>query len=176
MNTTKIECQSIPSESPGFVAVLTGMIPGPAGAVNGRWAPASAPPQYGAGLASSWVIDCLQTTTKIDGVSTATVRIRRPDGEVTQDAAISDGPIGAVFRAIERATKIPINVRAFNVIGSGSNKEMYKVALEVIDHDRTFGVEVSRDDMISAAAQAYIECTNIIYNRAAEISVDLPHF
>jgi 2-isopropylmalate synthase len=148
-------------------------MPGLTGNEDGRWVPAGAPARGGAGLPSSWVIDCLHTTTRIDGVSTATVRIRRPDGEVVQDAAISKGPVGAVFRAIERATKIPIHVRAFNVVGSGSDMETYTVAVEVIDRHRSFGVQVSRDDMITAAAQAYIDCTNIIYRHLAETSADL---
>ena len=35
---------------------------------------------------------------------TATVSIRRPDGVIIQDAAIGDGPVDAIFKAVERVT------------------------------------------------------------------------
>ena len=41
-------------------------------------------------------------------------RIRRPDGEIVQDAAIGDGPVDAIFKAVERVTGVarqPARVR-----------------------------------------------------------------
>ena len=32
--------------------------------------------------------------------------IRRPDGEIVQDAAIGDGPVDAIFKAVERVTGV----------------------------------------------------------------------
>ena len=40
---------------------------------------------------------------------TATVRIRHGD-EVVEEAACGDGPIDAVYRAINRATNVPVHL------------------------------------------------------------------
>ena len=44
---------------------------------------------------------------------TATVAIRRPDGEIVQDAAIGDGPVDAIFKAVERVTGVRANLHEF---------------------------------------------------------------
>ncbi len=42
-------------------------------------------------------------------------RIRRPDGEIVQDAAIGDGPVDAIFKAVERVTGVRANLHEFVV-------------------------------------------------------------
>ena len=58
-----------------------------------------------------WKLVSLHTTAGTGVIPTATVCIRRPDGEVVQDAAIGDGPVDAIFKAVERVTGIAANLK-----------------------------------------------------------------
>ena len=71
-----------------------------------------------------WELVTMSTTTGSDLIPTCTVRIRALNGEVVQDAATGgDGPIDALFLAIERAIKMKVDVRDFrvrNIMRSGA--------------------------------------------------------
>ena len=51
-------------------------------------------------MPAPWQLVSLHTTAGTSVLPTATVCIRRPDGEVVQDAAIGDGPVDAIFKAV----------------------------------------------------------------------------
>ena len=72
---------------------------------------------------------------------TATVAIRRPDGEVVQDAAIGDGPVDAIFKAVERVTGVRANLT--RVRASGASPPGKDAQGEV-----TLELEVESDDRI----------------------------
>ena len=82
----------------------------------------------------------LHTTAGTSVIPTATVCIRRPDGEIVQDAAIGDGPVDAIFKAVERVTGIAANLREFAVRGVTAGKDAQgevSLELEVESDDRT---------------------------------------
>ena len=62
-----------------------------------------------------WKLEGLHTTAGMSVTPTATVAIRRPDGVLIQDAAIGDGPLDAIFKAVERVTGIAADLREFAV-------------------------------------------------------------
>ena len=62
--------------------------------------------QIGDDVPKAWELVSVQTTTGSNVLPTATVCIRRPDGEVVQDAAIGTGPVDAIFKAVERVTGV----------------------------------------------------------------------
>src|SRR3954452_22994651 len=64
-----------------------------------------------------WSLVSLHTTSGSSVLPTATVSIRRPDGVIVQDAAIGDGPVDAIFKAVERVTGVRANLREFAVRG-----------------------------------------------------------
>ena len=53
-----------------------------------------------------WSLVSLHTTAGIERAADGDGRIRRPDGEIVQDAAIGDGPVDAIFKAVERVTGV----------------------------------------------------------------------
>src|SRR4051794_31330773 len=69
-------------------------------------------------VAALWSLVSLHTTSGSCVLPTATVSIRRPDGVIVQDAAIGDGPVDAIFKAVERVTGVRANLREFGVRGS----------------------------------------------------------
>ena len=79
-----------------------------------------------------WSLVSLHTTAGTSVIPTATVCIRRPDGHLVQDAAIGDGPVDAIFKAVERVTGIAANLKEFSVRGVTAGKDAQgEVSLEL---------------------------------------------
>ena len=112
-----------------------------------------------------WQLVGLHTTAGLSVLPTATVAIRRPDGEVVQDAAIGDGPVDAIFKAVERVTGVRANLREFVVRSVTQGKDAQgevTLELEVESDDRSFRGRAASTDIIEASAQAYINAVNAI--------------
>ena len=112
-----------------------------------------------------WQLVSLHTTAGLSVLPTATVGIRRPDGEIVQDAAIGDGPVDAIFKAVERVTGVRANLREFVVRSVSQGKDAQgevTLELEVESDDRSFRGRAASTDIIEASAQAYINAVNAI--------------
>jgi 2-isopropylmalate synthase len=115
-----------------------------------------------------WSLVSLHTTAGTSVIPTATICIRRPDGQLVQDAAIGDGPVDAIFKAVERVTGIAANLRDFAVRGVTEGKDAQGVVtleLEVQSDDRTFRGRAASTDIIEASALAYLNAVNAITSR-----------
>ena len=112
-----------------------------------------------------WQLIDLHTIAGPNVIPTATVRIKRPDGRIVQDAAIGDGPVDAIFKAVERVTGIAANLREFHVRGVTEGKDAQGVVtleLEVQSDNRAFRGRAASTDIIEASALAYINAVNAI--------------
>ncbi|MDX2038236.1 MAG: 2-isopropylmalate synthase [Isosphaeraceae bacterium] len=115
-----------------------------------------------------WQLVSLHTVAGTDVLPTATIQIRRPDGQVVQDAAIGDGPVDAIFKAVERVTGVTANLREFAVRGVTAGKDAQgevSLELEVESDDRTFRGRAASTDIIEASAQAYLNAVNAMASR-----------
>ncbi len=114
---------------------------------------------------SHWQLISMQTMAGMGVLPTATVAIRRPDGEVVQDAAIGDGPVDAIFKAVERVTGVRANLREFVVRSVSQGKDAQgevTLELEVESEDRSYRGRAASTDIIEASAQAYLNAVNAI--------------
>jgi 2-isopropylmalate synthase len=87
----------------------------------------------------------------------ATVALRTPDGDIVQGNFTGDGPVDAIFRAINAATRRDARLREFridSVTGGQDALGEASVVLEVAGQSAA-GQGVSTD-IIEAAAQAYV--------------------
>ena len=112
-----------------------------------------------------WQLVSLHTTAGLSVLPTATVGIRRPDGEIVQDAAIGDGPVDAIFKAVERVTGVRANLQEFVVRSVTQGKDAQgevTLELEVESDDRSFRGRAASTDIIEASAQAYLNAVNAI--------------
>jgi 2-isopropylmalate synthase len=115
-----------------------------------------------------WALLSLHTTAGSSVIPTATVCIRRPDGQVVQDAAIGTGPVDAIFKAVERVTGVRANLREFAVRGVTQGKDAQgevTLELEVESGDRSFRGRAASTDIIEASALAYVNAVNAIATR-----------
>ncbi len=116
-------------------------------------------------IPAQWSLVGLHTTAGMSLLPTATVSIRRPDGEIAQDAAIGDGPVDAIFKAVERVTGVRANLREFVVRSVTQGKDAQgevTLELEVESGDRSFRGRAASTDIIEASAQAYVNAVNAI--------------
>jgi 2-isopropylmalate synthase len=60
-------------------------------------------------------LDAVQVTCGSNGMPTATVRLRCPDGEVKTRAAVGTGPVHAVFRAIDEIVQAPAELLEYSI-------------------------------------------------------------
>ncbi len=124
--------------------------------------------KYLEGGPAPWQLLSLHTTSGTSVLPTATISIRRPDGEIVQDAAIGDGPVDAIFKAVERVTGVHANLREFVVRSVSQGKDAQgevTLELEVESDDRTFRGRAASTDIIEASAEAYINAVNAIATR-----------
>ena len=87
----------------------------------------------------------------------ATVAIRTPDGAVVEGSFTGDGPVDAIFRAINAATKLDARLREFRVDAVTGGQDALgetSVVLEVAG--QTAAGQGVATDIIEAAARAYV--------------------
>jgi 2-isopropylmalate synthase len=114
---------------------------------------------------AQWQLVSLHTTAGTSVLPTATVAIRNPAGEVVQDAAIGDGPVDAIFKAVERVTGVHANLREFVVrsVTQGMDAQgEVTLELEVEAGEKSFRGRAASTDIIEASALAYLNAVNAI--------------
>jgi 2-isopropylmalate synthase len=101
------------------------------------------------------------------GEPSATVAVRMPDGTVVKGSAGGDGPVDAVFHAINAATSLQARLREFRVDAVTEGQDALgevSVVLE-LDGQSAAGQGVATD-IIEAAARAYVRALSNGVRRA----------
>jgi 2-isopropylmalate synthase len=106
------------------------------------------------------------TTAGTEVTPTATVHITVEGGEEATDAAIGDGPIDAVFRAIDRITGMRCELSDYSIRAITSGKDaMGEVALEIETEGLKQRGRAARTDIIEASAVAYLNAVNRLFKK-----------
>jgi 2-isopropylmalate synthase len=94
-------------------------------------------------------------------IPTATVEMQHREEPKQCDAATGDGPIDAVFRALERITGIVARLDDYDVHSvSGGKDAQGEVTLEIDVSGRRFHGKGVSTDIIEASALAYLQALN----------------
>jgi 2-isopropylmalate synthase len=104
----------------------------------------------------------------------ATVGVRTPDGEEVQGSFTGDGPIDAIFHAINAATGIDARLREFRVDAVTGGEDALGETSVVVEVDgRSAAGQGVATDILEAAGRAYLRALSngVRRSRAAE---DLP--
>ena len=100
---------------------------------------------------------------RIASVASASVKLRHDDGREAGEAAIGDGPVDAVLRAIERATGNTLQLTDFQVRavseGGDAQGQAQLTARHAAREWRGHGVST---DIVEATAQAALAIVNRI--------------
>ena len=94
------------------------------------------------------------------GISTATVEIEDANG-TKQEAAIGDGPISAVFNAIDRVTGMHSKLEEFLIQAVSPTRLAIGEASVVINVDgKKYSGKGASTNIIEASAKAYLNALN----------------
>ncbi|RMD49047.1 MAG: 2-isopropylmalate synthase, partial [Ignavibacteria bacterium] len=101
-------------------------------------------------------LEYIQVSSGTNSVPTATIRIK--DGEtVYEDSAIGDGPVDAVFNAVDRALNIDGSIESFNVRSVTSGRQaLGEVLVRIRNGEKSFTGRGVSTDVIEASAKAYL--------------------
>jgi 2-isopropylmalate synthase len=110
-----------------------------------------------------WEIVSLHISTATGALPTAAVALHRISGERLSEAAVGDGPIDALFKAIERITGINVTLKDYEVrsvtLGEDAQGE---VSVEAEHDGRTLRGQGTSTDIIEASARAFLNVVNRI--------------
>lgn len=114
-------------------------------------------------MPSSWTLREMQITTGTGAIPTATVELEHADGRRTREAAVGDGPVDAVFKALQHATEIAPVVRSYRVrsVTDGEDAQGEVVIDAECDGHRHHGRAVNTD-IVQASAYAFLDIINRI--------------
>lgn len=102
-------------------------------------------------------LEYLLVTLGTSTIPTATVKIK-VGTEVTQESSVGDGPVDAVFKAIERAVKSTVSIESYNVRSVTAGREaLGEVLVRVRDRKRTYVGKGISTDIIEASAKAFLK-------------------
>ncbi|MFB3891686.1 MAG: 2-isopropylmalate synthase [Phycisphaerae bacterium] len=111
-------------------------------------------------VAELWRLAGVQTVAGSNATPTATVTLVKEGRSVT-DAAIGDGPVDAVYEAIQRITGLQLRLTDYSLraITSGANAQG-EVTIEVERDGKRFRARGVDTDIVQASARAYLAAVN----------------
>ena len=108
-----------------------------------------------------WKLVSFHTSAGTGSVPTATLEMQYDDQPIRCDAATGDGPIDAVFRALERIVDISAKLEDFQVRSVSRGKDAQgEVHVELAVNGRTYSGKSVSTDIIEASARAYLKALN----------------
>jgi 2-isopropylmalate synthase len=122
--------------------------------------------QLQTGTSATWTLVGFTSTAGTGSQTSAAVALRHKDGTIHRDAAVGNGPIDALFKAINRITQTPVKVVDYRVRAVSQDIDAQGEAYVEIEHDgkrsRARAVSV---DVVEASALAYLEVVNRVLAR-----------
>ncbi|HEX7009910.1 MAG TPA: 2-isopropylmalate synthase [Phycisphaeraceae bacterium] len=110
-----------------------------------------------------WELERFQVTSGTGVIATATVVLRDSSGTQRMDAATGDGPIDAVYSAIQRITGVAATLEDYQSRSITGGKEAQgEVSIQIRHRDRQVRGRGLSTDVIEAAARAYLAAINRI--------------
>ncbi|MDQ3031677.1 MAG: 2-isopropylmalate synthase [Myxococcota bacterium] len=119
-------------------------------------------------------LDALQITAGTQGMPTATVRLRAPDGSVVTQAAIGTGPVHACFLAIDAIVGVPAELLEYSVhaVTEGIDA-LGEVSVRVRDASGALHAGYGADgDVLVASAKAYLTALDRIRRDTTSLATE----
>ncbi|HZN64026.1 MAG TPA: 2-isopropylmalate synthase [Tepidisphaeraceae bacterium] len=108
-----------------------------------------------------WELAGLQVTAGSNTVPTATVTLRDSTGETFTDASVGDGPVDAIYSAIQRLTGVKVSLSDYRIRAVTKGKEAQgEVQIELDHSGRKIRGRGLSTDILEASALAYIAGIN----------------
>jgi len=116
----------------------------------------------------AWEIDALSTTSGTGTMPCASIALRGADGQRVQEVAAGDGPVDAVFKAIERITGISVKLRDYQIASVSRGEDAQgEVSIEVEHATGIYRGRALSTDIIEGSARAFLGVVNRIALKVA---------
>jgi 2-isopropylmalate synthase len=116
-----------------------------------------------------WTLEAVTCNAGSGTIPSAAVCLWHKDGTIHREAIIGDGPVDAVFKAIERITGITVELRDFRIrsvtVGEDAQGEAH---IEAVSNGRAVTGRAVSTDIIEASALAFLQVINRIAMRKAQ--------
>ncbi|MDB5318770.1 MAG: 2-isopropylmalate synthase, bacterial type [Phycisphaerales bacterium] len=117
-----------------------------------------------------------QIFTGTSTIPTATVTLKDSAGERLQDASVGDGPVDAIYSAIQRLTGIKVTLTDYRIRAVTKGKEaLGEVQVELEHSDRKIRGRGLSTDILEASALAYLAAINRLRSMANRENLMSPH-
>jgi 2-isopropylmalate synthase len=117
---------------------------------------------------SVWTLEALTCNAGSGTIASAAVCLWHQDGTIVRDASIGDGPVDAVFKAIERITGLEVELKDYRIrnvtVGEDAQGEAH---IEAEYNGKTVSGRAVSTDIIEASALAFVQVINRILSRKA---------
>ena len=108
-----------------------------------------------------FVLDSFQVTSGTNAIATATVVVTDESGSTQTDAATGDGPLDAIFSAIQRITGVDVTLEDYRTRAvTGGKDAQGEATVRLSHHGRSVRGRGVSTDVIEAAALAYLGAIN----------------
>jgi 2-isopropylmalate synthase len=116
-----------------------------------------------------WTLEAVTCNAGSATIPSAAVCLWHQDGTILREASLGDGPVDAVFKAIERITGIEVQLRDYRIrsvtVGEDAQGEAH---VEAEFNGRVINGRAVSTDVIEASALAFLQVINrIVLRRAA---------
>lgn len=109
---------------------------------------------------SHFILDYLHVNSGSSSIPTATVRIKS-NGDEVSDSATGDGPVDALFNAIDRALNREHTIESYRVRSVTSGRQaLGEVSVRIRSEQRSFTGRGVSTDIIEASGKAYLSAIN----------------
>ncbi|MDK1030579.1 MAG: alpha-isopropylmalate synthase regulatory domain-containing protein, partial [Planctomycetia bacterium] len=121
-------------------------------------------------IRETWRLRRLQVASGTGGIPMATVELENTsNGKIFCDAATGDGPVDAIFQAIERLTHIELTLQDYQLRSvTGGTEAQGEARVEVVHGTATVSGRGVSTDILEASAKAYLNAINRIISRKAK--------
>lgn len=120
----------------------------------------------------TWTLDGLAIGCGTLGMSTATVRLRGPDGVLRVHASVGTGPVDATYKAIDALVLAPVSLVEYSVRSVTEGLDaLGHVTVNVREKDgseRVFQGTGADGDVMVASAKAYLRALNRLFAARGE--------
>jgi 2-isopropylmalate synthase len=110
--------------------------------------------------AETYVLEAVQFQSGTRMTPVATVRLTTDAGTI-EEAATGDGPVDAVYKALERIAQVPLTLESYEIRSVGSGKDaLGEVSVRMRSEGRTVHGRGLSTDVVEASARAYVDVLN----------------
>jgi len=113
-------------------------------------------------------LEALSTTSGTGTLPVASISLRTAAGELLRDVGTGDGPVDAVYRAIEKITGIEVKLREYEIVSVTTGEDAQgEVTIEVEHPTGVYRGRAVSTDIIEGSARAFLDVVNRIVLRTA---------